>query len=99
MATEQTTFAFDPAKSPPIHPGLHVARELHERHMTQRELALQMRRPARLVTEIVNGRKAVTADTALDLEKALEIEALQWLNMQSLYDLSVARLRRQQRTA
>jgi len=76
-----------------------VIRELHARSMTRRELALHIGRPVRLVNDIINGRKAVTADIALDLEKALEIEALHWLNMQSLYDLIVARSRREQRAA
>ena len=77
-----------------FHPGGYIAEELAARGMTQRELARQMGRPYQVVNEIVRGRKVLTADTALDLEKAWGISADTWLNLQQAYDLAVARRRR-----
>jgi len=67
--------------------------------MTHRELALQMGRSAALVGAIVRGRRAVTAGTALDLGRALGISARFWMNLQSSYELDVARLKRERQTA
>lgn len=74
-----------------IHPGELLAEELEVRAMTQRELAESMGRPAQTINEIVKGKKAITADTAVQLEAALDIPAYLWLNMQSNYELTVAR--------
>lgn len=75
-----------------IHPGVTLAEELEARAMTQRALAEAMDRPAQLVNEIVNGKKAITATTALQLERVLDIPARFWMNLQTDYDLTVARL-------
>jgi addiction module HigA family antidote len=63
--------------------------------MTQKALALAMGRPPQLVNEIVRGKKAITAETALQLEVALNIPAYLWLAKQSRYDLHVARRARE----
>jgi addiction module HigA family antidote len=76
-----------------------LAEELAERRMTQRELADGIRRPAKLVNEVINGKKAITADTALDLEQTLGITAQSWLNLQTAYDLTLARQKRLLRSA
>jgi addiction module HigA family antidote len=83
----------------PLHPGEMLAEELQARGLSQRELALQMRRPAKMVSDIVRGKRAITAATALDLERALGVSARLWMNLQSSYELDVARLRRGQKTA
>ncbi len=80
-----------------IHPGETLAEELAARGMTQRHLAEQMGRPVQLVNELCNGRRAITADTAWDLEAALGITAELWMNLQTHYDLVKARLKRQER--
>ena len=77
-----------------FHPGETLAEELEARGMTQRELAEKMGRPVQVVNEIVRGRKAITAQTAWDLEGALGVSAEFWMNMQTSYDLNVERLRR-----
>ena len=78
-----------------IPPGETLAEEIEARGMTQRELASKIGRPPQAVNEIVRGRKAITADTALALEEALEgISAKFWLNLQADYDLTLARERR-----
>jgi HTH-type transcriptional regulator/antitoxin HigA len=74
-----------------IHPGELLAEELEVRGMTQRHLAEAMGRPVQAINEIVRGKKAITAETAVQLEAALQIPAHLWLNMQTDYDLILAR--------
>jgi HTH-type transcriptional regulator / antitoxin HigA len=75
-----------------IHPGVTLAEELGARAMTQKALADAMDRPVQVVNEIVNGKKAIIAVTALQLEQVLDISARFWMNLQTDYDLTVARL-------
>ena len=75
-----------------IHPGEILAEELAARTMTQVELAARMGRPVQAVNEIINGKKAITAETALELEKALGVPAHVWVNLQGQYELTQARL-------
>jgi len=65
--------------------------------MSQLELALTMGRPPQMVSEIVTGKKSITPDTAIDLEKALGLDAGFWVRAQAMYDLAQARRRRQER--
>jgi HTH-type transcriptional regulator/antitoxin HigA len=74
-----------------VHPGELLAEELEARDLTQAQLARTMGRPVQALNEIVRGRKSITAETAVQLEAALEIPAHFWLNLQSEYDLVRAR--------
>lgn len=58
--------------------------------MTANRLALALRVPATRMTEIVNGRRGVTADTALRLARYFNTTPKFWLNLQASYDLAVA---------
>ncbi len=73
-----------------IHPGEHLAEELKELGMSAAELARQLDVPTNRVTEILNGRRAVTGDTALRLAHFFGTTAEFWLNLQSLYELRLA---------
>ncbi|MBZ5629737.1 MAG: HigA family addiction module antidote protein [Acidobacteriia bacterium] len=73
-----------------IHPGEHLAEELKELGMSAAELARQLDVPTNRVTQILNGRRSVTGDTALRLAHFFGTTAEFWLNLQSLYDLRVA---------
>ena len=73
-----------------IHPGEHLAEELSELAMSAAELARKMGVPTNRVTQILNGTRAVTGDTALRLGHFFGTSAQFWLNLQSLYDLRVA---------
>ena len=73
-----------------IHPGEHLAEELEELGMSAAELARQIDFPTNRVTEILNGRRAITGDTALRLAHFFGTTAEFWLNLQSIYDLRVA---------
>ena len=75
---------------PASHPGEHLAEELKELGMSAAELARQLGVPTNRVTEILNGRRAITGDTALRLAHFFGTTAEFWLNLQSLYELRVA---------
>jgi len=76
-----------------IHPGEHLAEELKELDMSAAELARQLDVPTNRVTEILNGRRAITGDTALRLAHFFGTTAEFWLNLQSLYELRLAQKR------
>jgi len=76
----------------PIHPG----ETLHEDFMaplglSANQLAQMLEVPQNRVSEIVRGRRSVSADTALRLERAFGVSAQFWLNLQQQYDLILAR--------
>src|ERR1700688_1163023 len=75
----------------PIHPGEHLAEELKELSMSAAELARQIDVPVNRVTGIINGQRAVTADTALRLGHWFGTSPEFWLNLQKLYELRLAR--------
>ncbi len=58
--------------------------------MSAAELARRLGVPTNRVTEILNGRRAITGDTALRLAHFFGTSAEFWLNLQSLYDLRIA---------
>ena len=73
-----------------IHPGEHLAEELKELCMSAAELARQLEVPTNRVTEILNGRRAITGDTALRLAHFFGTTPEFWLNLQILFELRVA---------
>jgi antitoxin HigA-1 len=73
-----------------IHPGEHLAEELRELKMSAAELARQIDVPTNRVTQILNGTRAITGDTALRLGHFFGTNAQFWLNLQSLYELRLA---------
>ena len=75
---------------PAIHPGEILAEELAEIAVTPTELARQLRVPANRFTQIVQGKRAITGDTALRLGHWFGTSAQFWLNLQSAYDIRVA---------
>lgn len=92
MATDSIVAGPDVCPGLAIHPGEFLADELRSRGLTQKALAEALDRPAQTVSEIVNGRKRITAETALGLERILGTPARAWLNLQVEYDLTTARL-------
>ncbi|HEV2991327.1 MAG TPA: HigA family addiction module antitoxin [Candidatus Angelobacter sp.] len=73
-----------------IHPGKHLAEELNELQMCAAALARQLNVPTNRITEILNGRRAITGDTALRLAHFFGTTAEFWLNLQSLYEIRLA---------
>jgi len=73
-----------------IHPGEHLDAELKALDMSAAELARRLSVPTNRITEILNGRRAITGDTALRLAHFFGTTAEFWLNLQSLYELRIA---------
>ncbi|MEP7352771.1 MAG: HigA family addiction module antitoxin [Acidobacteriota bacterium] len=73
------------------HPGETILEDyLKPLSMSINRLAIELRVPATRMTEIVNGRRGVTADTALRLARYFDTTPQFWLNLQSSFDLAVA---------
>jgi addiction module HigA family antidote len=70
-----------------IHPGEHLGEELKALDMSAAELARRIGVPTNRVTQILNGARSITGDTALRLGHFFGTSAQFWLNLQSLYDL------------
>ena len=75
---------------PAIHPGEVLAEELGEIAVTPTELARQLRVPANRITQVIQGKRSITGDTALRLGHWFGTSAQFWLNLQGAYDLRVA---------
>ena len=73
-----------------IHPGEHLVEELRELRMSAAELARQLKVPTNRITEILNGQRGITGDTALRLAHFFGTSAEFWLNLQNLYDIRLA---------
>ena len=88
---------YDPNYAAP--PGALIQEYLDEHRISARELARRCGRSAKLITEIVLGKAALEPDTALQLERVLELDASVWLQMESAYRLHLAREEDSQRLA
>jgi addiction module HigA family antidote len=75
---------------PAIHPGVHIANELEELGMSAAQLARELGIPANRLTEIIRGRRGISADTALRLARWLGTTPLLWMNLQKNYELRLA---------
>jgi len=81
-----------PTNRPPSHPGEMLKEEfLAPLGWTQRELAARLRVSYPRLNDLIHGRRGVTTDTALRLERLLGVEAQFWLNLQLAWDLYHAR--------
>lgn len=79
----------------PIHPGQMLLQEfLAPNKTSQREFAKRIHWTVAKLNELVNGKRGVTADSALDLAAALGTSPVLWLNLQMLFDLHRAEARR-----
>ena len=75
----------------PIHPGEVLMEDFIEGFgITQHKLAVSIGVPPRRINEIVHGKRAITADTALRLGRYFGVEPQFWLNLQSRYELELA---------
>ena len=74
------------------HPGEMIKDELKERGMTQKQLAEETRIKTSVLSETINGKRSVSLSVAVALEKALDIPADVWMNMQTQYDLDKANI-------
>jgi addiction module HigA family antidote len=75
----------------PIHPGEFLGDELEELGMSAAELARRLHVPANRISQILAGKRDVTADTALRLGRWFGTGPAIWLNLQQAYELDLAR--------
>ena len=76
---------------PPIHPGETLREDfMKPLALSANRLAIELRVPAARIGEIVHGRRAITADTALRLARYFGMSPQFWANLQANYDLEVA---------
>jgi len=75
----------------PIPPGEYLAEVLEEKGFSQKELADRMGRPAQAICEIVKGEKAITPETALQLERTLGVPSYIWTSLEDDYRIIKAR--------
>ena len=80
-------------KLPPIHPGELLYDELEEIGTSLNELARALRVPMNRISAVVNGKRSITADTAMRLSRYFGTSPQYWLNLQSAYDLEVAAIK------
>jgi addiction module HigA family antidote len=74
----------------PVHPGEILGDELMELGITPTELARQLHVPHNRITQLLQGKRAVTGDTALRLGHWFGTSPVFWMNLQSLYDVAIA---------
>ena len=82
-------------RRPPVHPGEILRHEfLDDLGITPYRLARDIGVPPNRITGIINGTRAITAETALRLARYLNVSAELWMNLQTDYDLELARRER-----
>ena len=71
----------------PVHPGRILKRELASRELSANKLALALHVPSGRITSILNGKRAITPETALRLGRYFGNSAQFWMNLQTRFDL------------
>ena len=74
---------------PAVHPGRLLRRKLTARGLSANRLALDIGVPSGRITDILNGRRSITADTAVRLGRYFGNSARFWLDLQGQYDIAV----------
>jgi addiction module HigA family antidote len=74
----------------PIHPGRILRRELAARGLSANALSRALRVPSGRIVDILNGKRSISAETALRLGRYFDNDALFWINLQAQYDLALA---------
>jgi addiction module HigA family antidote len=77
------------AMAPVVHPGRLLKRELAARELSANRLSLDIGVPSGRITDILNGRRSITADTAVRLGRYFGNSAQFWLDLQSQYDIAL----------
>jgi addiction module HigA family antidote len=76
----------------PVHPGEILREELEEIGMSAKAIARELGVPQNRISDILRGRRGITADTALRLARYFNTTPLLWLNLQKAYELRIAEL-------
>jgi addiction module HigA family antidote len=75
----------------PIHPGRILKREMAARELSANKLALSLRVPSGRITQILNGKRGISAETALRLARYFGNSERFWMNLQTRYELITAK--------
>lgn len=75
--------------TPAVHPGRFLKRELVSRGLSANRLALDLGVPSGRITDILNGRRAISADTAVRLGRYFGNNPQFWLDLQGQFDIAV----------
>lgn len=86
-----TDYPYDPRADIPIAPGEQIREILEERGITQTDFALRMGKTQKFVSQLVNGKAALTYETAIELERVLGVPASFWNNCEATYRDALAR--------
>jgi len=82
--------------TPAVHPGRLLRRELQARALSANRVSLDLGVPSGRITDILNGRRAITADTAVRLGRYFGNTGQFWLDLQSQYDIAIVERERAQ---
>lgn len=82
-----------------VHPGAELARAMKARGISANKLALGLRVPSGRITSILNGKRGISAETAIRLARYFSTNEEYWMNLQSRYELAEARARHGRRIA
>jgi antitoxin HigA-1 len=74
----------------PVHPGRILKRELEARNLSANRLALALRLPSGRITDILNGKRGISPETALRLGRYFGNSARFWMNLQTNFELATA---------
>jgi len=78
------------------HPGMDLREKLEELQMSPKEFAVRCNKPLKTISEVLNGKSAITPEMAVQFENVLQIPARYWLKRQYRYDEAMARNNRQE---
>lgn len=81
------------SETPPIHPGQALARIMKSCGLSANKLALGLRVPSGRITSIMNGKRGISAETALRLARYFSTDEEYWMTLQSRFELAEARAR------
>ena len=91
--SKQRTIANNLVPGSTMHPGVLISNELKARKMRQIELAKKLGIAKNVMSELINGKRNITAALAIKLEKAFDIKAEFWMKHQATYELDKIRIR------
>ena len=80
-------------KMRPVHPGEILREEMEDLGMSAKAIARELGVPQNRISDILRGRRGITADTALRLARYLNTTPQVWLNLQKAYELRVSELK------
>jgi antitoxin HigA-1 len=76
--------------TPAIHPGRLLRREMHSRNLSANRIAILLGVPSGRITDILNSRRSISADTALRLGRYFGNNPQFWIDLQGQYDIAMA---------